>query len=178
MFQVDAIVADALSKTLITKILRRAGNQALEAYKKSVAENPNADIIVVPAGQLRCQTVLIAKWQWNQDKELLQQSIINFMNIIVQHVIASQYKSIAISINTGENQAWSTDLVAKTMIDEIIYLAKRCKLTLKVRLVFDPSQQDVHNAFCTCLQTWHDGKRFCFEWENHQSSKENDGHLF
>jgi hypothetical protein len=137
-----------------------AGDEATQTYRQTLSENLEAPLLLVPAGQLPCNMIFIHKWKLHQDEDLLRDSIINFIGFVIQHVIAYDYKSVAIpSIGCG-NLAYSIDIIVKTMIEETKHQLKRRKSSLKVKFIIEPHRTDIYNAFCNHLQTSDEGKKF------------------
>lgn len=159
-FQVDVIVAGSASRRLLQTIFRAAGDEVTQTYRQVLSENPEAPLLLVPAGKLPSNIIFIHKWKPNEDEDLLQDSIINLIGFVIQHVIAYDYKSVAIPAIGCGNLAYALDVIVKTMIEETKIQLRRRKSSLKVKFIVEPRRKDLYDAFCAYLHTSDECKKF------------------
>ncbi|CAF4661264.1 unnamed protein product, partial [Rotaria magnacalcarata] len=92
---VDVIVGSTSSGILREIILKAAGKESQLAYEIERRNHPNYILIEIPAGSLQCKKIFFVKWGPNDNEEILQQSLIDLINIVVQNAISHKFTSIA-----------------------------------------------------------------------------------
>ncbi|UJR11706.1 hypothetical protein I4U23_015887 [Adineta vaga] len=149
--KVDVIIGCSSSENLRHILLKAAGDHALTVYNKEHMANTNASVIIIPPGHLHCNKIFFFKWEPNKNKNILQQSIIDLISNVVQHVNSHKYTSIAFpAIGCGEH-ACSVDIVVKTMVREMKQQMEKHGLSWTVKFIIHPSQQNVYDEFCKQL---------------------------
>ncbi len=129
-------------------LLKAAGNEVRTAYIQEQKTNPNKSIIVTSSGHLNCKKIFFLKWEPNENKKILQQSIIDLVSNVVQNVNAHKYTSIAFpALGCGEHTC-SIDIVVKTLVKEIKQQIEKKGLSWTVKFIIHPGQQEVYDEFC------------------------------
>ncbi|CAF1264045.1 unnamed protein product [Rotaria sordida] len=146
--KVDAIVVSSSSEILKQVIVKAAGLEVKAAYESEYKHNPNSILISTISGQLCCKRIFFLKWQPNANDSILRQSVVDFIWNVIQHVVAYNYESVAFpAIGCGKHGC-SIDIVVKTMVKEIKKHLEMRNLSLQVKFVIQPEQQNVYDEFC------------------------------
>ncbi|CAF2070776.1 unnamed protein product [Rotaria magnacalcarata] len=174
---VDVIVGSTSSGILREIILKAAGKESQLAYEIERRNHPNYILIEIPAGSLQCKKIFFVKWGPNDNEEILQQSLIDLINIVVQNAISHKFTSIAFpAIGCGKN-ACSLDIVVKTMVREMKKHLIQRKLSWRVKFVVNANQENVYDEFCKQVLKTEDGfyQRPCYQlpatWEKSAEDK-------
>ena len=132
---------------MIEKVLDAAGDVSLRAYEQSMRQNANALLISTPAGKLPCSEIFFVNWQPDENEELLRQSIIDFVRNVLMNVVAHGHRSVALPAIGCGRFACSVNVVVSTLVSEVKKEIKRRKLTVTVRFVIQPEQENVYDEF-------------------------------
>ncbi|CAF1112970.1 unnamed protein product [Adineta steineri] len=138
---------DDITKQKVDVIIA-AGGQAQIVYTKELTANLNASVIITPSGHLHCKNIFFFKWEPNKNKTILQQSIVDLISNIVQHVNSYKYTSIAFPALGCGKHACSVDIVVKTMVREMKQQIKKNGLPWTEKFIIHPSQQNIYDEFC------------------------------
>ncbi|CAF3698920.1 unnamed protein product [Rotaria sp. Silwood1] len=148
---VDVIIGSSSSENLRQVLIKAGGDEVETTYYQTYLDNPNSLIISTPPGQLPCKRIFFIKWEPNKDPELLRQSVIDLIWNVIQNVISYNYVSVAFpALGCGEH-ACSINVVVETMIREIRKEIQNRKLSLLVKFIIQPNQQNVYDEFCKQL---------------------------
>jgi O-acetyl-ADP-ribose deacetylase (regulator of RNase III) len=155
---VDVIIASSSSEILRKAIIIAAGNEVQTAYDAEIRTHPNSILVVTPPGALNCKKIFFVKWKPDTDDEILQQSLIDLISIVVQNSISHEFNSMGFpAIGCGQHGC-SIDIVVKTMVLEMKkHLIKR-NLRWTVKFIVQPDQQNIYDEFCKQVLTTQDGK--------------------
>ncbi|CAF4944171.1 unnamed protein product, partial [Rotaria sp. Silwood1] len=153
--KVDAIIGNPPSIALHHTIIEAAGDEVETAYGIEYGRNPNSILISTPPGKLSCQRIFFLKWEPDADDSILRQSIIDFIWNIIQNVISYNYTSIACPAFGCGGYGCSVDIVVKTMVQEIKNQLKTRNLSLTVKFVIRPEQQNIYDEFYTEKRLYH-----------------------
>ncbi|CAF1037008.1 unnamed protein product [Didymodactylos carnosus] len=147
--KVDVIIGSLSSEILKQSIIKAAGIEVKTAYETESKNNPNSILISTLPSQLPCKRIFFLKWQPDANDAIFRQSIVDFIWNVMQNVISYNYTSIAFpAIGCGKHGC-SVDIVVKTMVKEIKNQLKIRNLSLTVKFVIEPEQQNVYDEFCT-----------------------------
>ncbi|CAF5106069.1 unnamed protein product, partial [Rotaria sp. Silwood1] len=146
--KVDAIIGSPSSIALHNAIIEAAGDDVKTAYEIEYIRNPNSILISTPPGKLSCQRIFFLKWEPDTDDSILRQSIIDFIWNIIQNVISYNYRSIACPAIGCGGYGCSVDIVVKTMVKQIKYHLKTRNLSLTVKFIIRPEQENIYDEFC------------------------------
>ncbi|CAF4172022.1 unnamed protein product [Rotaria sordida] len=161
--KVDAIIGNPPSIALQYTIIEAAGDEVETAYETEYRRNPNSILISTPPGKLPCQRIFFLKWEPDPDDSILRQSIIDFIWNIIQNVISYNYTSVACPAIGCGGYGCSVDIVVKTMVKEIKNQLKTRNLSLTVKFIIRPEQQNIYDEFCKQVLASEEGKTFdCF----------------
>ncbi|CAF1181529.1 unnamed protein product [Adineta steineri] len=143
--EVDAIVGSSSSVLLKEAILRAAGNEVRTEYETQLKHDPNLIVISTSSGQLPCKRIFFIKWRPNEHEPILQQSIRDFIWIVIHNVVSCKYKSIAFPAIGCGLHGCSEEIVVKTMVKELKKMLTEKKLALTlftiIRFRFHASKQ-------------------------------------
>ena len=129
-------------------ILKAAGDEVQRAYDTENKNNPNAVLISTPPGVLPSKRIFFVKWKPDTDEAKLRQSLIDLIWTIVQNVIACKFTSLAFpAIGCGKHGC-SIDIVVKTLVREMKNQLIIRDLSLRVKFVIQPDQQNIYDEFC------------------------------
>ncbi|CAF3262026.1 unnamed protein product [Rotaria sp. Silwood2] len=146
--KVDVIIGSPSSIALHYAIIEAAGDEVKTAFEIEYKRNPNSILISTPPGKLSCQRIFFLKWEPDADDSKLRQSIIDFVWNIIQNVISYKYTSIACPAIGCGGYGCSVDIVIKTLVQEIKNQLKTRNLSLTVKFVIRPEQQNIYDEFC------------------------------
>ncbi|CAF3636991.1 unnamed protein product [Rotaria sp. Silwood1] len=154
---VDVIIVSSSSRILRTAIIKAAGNETQAAYDLESKNHPNFVLIATPSGALPCKQIFFVKWKPDDNEEILQQSLVDLIHIVVQNVKSYQFTSIAFpAIGCGKHEC-SIDIVVKTMVLEIKKNLIKRNLPWTVKFVVEPDKENIYNEFCKQILTTQDG---------------------
>ncbi|CAF3699333.1 unnamed protein product [Rotaria socialis] len=145
--KVDAIVVSSSSDILKQLIIIEGGEQVYESYEKENKLNPNSLLISCPSGNLLCKRIFFVKWNPNENEFILQQSINDFINILIQNLLSYNYKSIALPLIGSNHKNISTPIVIKTIINQFIYQIKSRNLSINIKFIILPDQDQIYQEF-------------------------------
>ncbi|CAF3325966.1 unnamed protein product [Rotaria socialis] len=155
--KVDVIVGSTSSGILTDTIINAAGKESQLAYEMEITNHPNSALIAIPSGSLSCKKIFFVKWEPNDNEEILRQSLIDLISIVVQNVISHKFTSIAFpAIGCGKH-ACSVDIVVQTMVYEMKKHLIQRKLSWRVKFVVNANQENVYDEFCKQVLTTEDG---------------------
>ncbi|CAF3464752.1 unnamed protein product [Rotaria sp. Silwood2] len=145
--KVDVIVVSSSSDYLRQIVIIEGGEQVYEAYERENKTNPNSLIISTPPGNLLCKRIFFLKWIPDENENLLRQSIIDFIWNVIQNVLSYKFDSIAFPPIGCAHSNISTSIIIKTLINQLIYQIKSRNLSLTVKFVILPDQNDIYEEF-------------------------------
>ena len=141
-------------------MLIEAGEKVYEYYEKETNTNPNALLITTPAGNLSCKRIFFLKWEPDENEIKLRQSINDFISNVIQNVLSYSYDSIAFpSIGSGHSNI-SNIIIIKTLINQLIYQIKNRNLSLIIKFIILPDQNQIYQQFSQELLTVEQGLFF------------------
>ena len=144
----DVIIGSSSSEILKKAIIKVAGDEVQTAYNAQYKNNPNSVLISTPPGILPCKRIFFVKWQPAKDETILRQSIVDLMWTVIQSVISYKFTSLAFpAIGCGQHGC-SVDVVVKTMVKEMRNQLTMRNLSLTVKFVIQPNQQNIYAEFC------------------------------
>ncbi|CAF4695757.1 unnamed protein product [Rotaria sp. Silwood1] len=146
--KVDVIIGSSSSIVLTQTIIEAAGDEVKTTYETESKRNPNSILISTPPGQLSCRRIFFLKWKPDADNSILRQSIIDFIWNVIQNIISCNYTSVAFPAIGCGGYGCSVDIVVKTMVREIKNQLKTRNLSLTVKFVIQPEQQNIYDEFC------------------------------
>ncbi|CAF3764081.1 unnamed protein product [Rotaria sp. Silwood1] len=146
--KVDVIIGSSSSIVLTQTIIEAAGDEVKTTYETESKRNPNSILISTPPGQLSCRRIFFLKWKPDADDSILRQSIIDFIWNVIQNIISCNYTSVAFPAIGCGGYGCSVDIVVKTMVREIKNQLKTRNLSLTVKFVIQPEQQNIYDEFC------------------------------
>ena len=148
------IVASSSSENLCQALLKAAGEKTEKTFREKYAENPNALLIYVPGGALKCERLFFFKWVPDRDEKMFEQSLIDLIVNLVQNVLSFGYHSVSFpAIGCGEYQVNSAMLIrtlVRTMKEEV---RRRNLSNWKVRFVLQAHQEDLFQQFIEEIQS-------------------------
>ncbi|CAF3804516.1 unnamed protein product [Adineta steineri] len=146
--KVDVIIGNSSSDILKKEIMNAAGNDIEIAYAKEYENNQKSLLLSIPSGKLPCKQIFFIKWNPDKNKDVLRQSIVDFISNVIQNVILYEFTSVAFpAIGCGQ-YGCLTNIVVKTMVKEIKHQLAMRNIPLKVKFIIQPTQQTLFNQFC------------------------------
>jgi O-acetyl-ADP-ribose deacetylase (regulator of RNase III) len=164
---VDVIIGSISSEFLRRAIISAAGNKAQTAYDTQLKNHPNSTLIITPSGSLSCKQIFFVKWQPDPDEEVLRQSIIYIISIVVQKATSSKFTSIAFPALGCGQHGFSIEVVVNTFVLEMKKQLIKNNLPWNIKFIVQPGQQNIYDEFCKQVLTDDDGnlKNFFFIYQ-------------
>ncbi len=145
-------------------VLIEAGEEVYEAYERENSSNPNSLLISTPPGNLSCKRIFFFKWKPDENETILRQSINDFIWNVIQNIQSYGYDSIAFpSIGSGHSNI-STQIIIQTLINQLIYQIKNRNLSLTIKFVILPDQDQIYQQFSQQLLGSEKGQTFRLEF--------------
>ena len=132
---------------MLEKVFDAAGKGTRQAYERAMRRNANSLLFSTPAGDLPCKEIFFVNWQPDENKELLRQSVVDFVWNVLMNVNAQGHRSMALPAIGCGRFACSVNVVVSTLVSEVKKQIKQRKLTVKVRFVIQPDHQNVYDEF-------------------------------
>jgi len=143
-------------------VLIEAGEEVYKAYEKENNCNPNSLLISTIPGNLLCKRIFFLKWKPDENENILRQSINDFIWNVIQNVLSYQYDSIAFpSIGCGHSNI-STQIIIQTLINQLIYQIKNRNLSLIIKFIILPDDNQIYQQFYQQLLNSEQGFLFLF----------------
>lgn len=128
-------------------------------YDTELKNHPNSTLIVTPSGSLFCKQIFFVKWHPDTDEEILRQSIVYMISIVVQKAISYNFTSIAFPALGCGQHGCSIEIVVNTFVLEMKKQLIKRNLPWNVKFIVQPNQQNIYDEFCKqVLTTQDDGK--------------------
>ncbi|CAF1208361.1 unnamed protein product [Rotaria sordida] len=145
--KVDVIVISSSSDYLRQIVIMEGGEEVYGAYEKENKTNPDCLLISTPPGNLPCKRIFFLKWVPDENENLLRQSIVDFIWNVIQNVLAYKFDSIAFPPIGCAHSNISTSIIIQTLINQLIYQIKNRNLSLTVKFIILPDQDEIYQEF-------------------------------
>jgi hypothetical protein len=141
-------------------VIIEGGSEVYEAYERENNSNPNALLISTPPGNLSCKKIFFLKWKPDENESLLRQSISDFIWNVIQNVLSYKFDSIAFPpIGCGHSNI-PQDIIIQTLINQLIYQIKTRNLSLLIKFVILPDENEIYQQFSQYLRQSEQGENF------------------
>ena len=128
-------------------ILIEAGEEVYRMYEKEDESNPQSLLISTPAGNLSCKRIFFIKWNPDENISILRQSISDFISNVIQNVLSYQYNSVAFPSIGSNHSNISRKTIIQILIQQLIYQIKSRNLSLIIKFIILPDQQQIYQLF-------------------------------